>query len=107
MAPEHKALKDSPLHRKPGDADQHPKTLEEAVIALDKMLNEETRSFLNAVNQETAALELHHSLGRYLRNKWCLWQGSELSKNLREIHGIEHPDEMSHTIIMAYCKRHE
>jgi hypothetical protein len=87
----------------PSDAEHHPKTLEEAVIALDEMLNEETKLFLSAVKTEAAISELHHTLGRYLRNKWCLWHGSELSKHLKEVHCIDHPDDMSHAIILAYC----
>ena len=97
-------LRESPQHSlPPSDAEHHPKTLEEAVIVLDDMLNEETKLFLRAVKTEAAIIELHHTLGRYLRNKWCLWSESVLAKHMKEVHGIEHPDDMSHAIILAYC----
>lgn len=98
-------LRDSAQHsHPPSDAEHHPKTIEEAVLALDGMLNEETKLFLSAVKTEAAVSELHHTLGRYLRNKWCLWSESPLAKHMKEVHGIDHPDDMSHAIILAYCK---
>jgi len=98
------SLRESPQHSiAPSDAEHHPKTLEQAVIALDNMLNEETKLFLSALKTEAAIIELHHTLGRYLRNKWCLWSGSDLAKHMKEVHGIDHPDDMSHAILVAYC----
>jgi hypothetical protein len=98
-------LRTSPQHsHQPSDSEHHPKTIEEAVLTLDGMLNEETKLFLSAIKTESAVSELHHTLGRYLRNKWCLWSGSSLARHLKEVHGIDHPDDMSHFIIMAYCK---
>lgn len=99
------SLRESSQHSiPPSDAEHHPKTIEEAVLALDGMLNEETKLFLSAVKTEAAVSELHHTLGRYLRNKWCLWSGSALAQHMKEVHGIDHPDDMSHAIILAYCK---
>jgi hypothetical protein len=101
----HKALKDSPLHASPRVDQPNPKTLEEAIIALDQMLNDDVRAFLSVANEKTAVIELHSTLGRYLRNKWGLWQGSELAKHMAQVHGAEHVDEMSSIIIAAYCRR--
>jgi hypothetical protein len=82
-----------------------PKTLEEALVALDEMLCDEDREHLTIFNEVEAATELHHSLGRHLRNVWGLWQGSALAQNLKSEHGITHPDGMSSYIIKAYCRR--
>jgi hypothetical protein len=100
-----KALKDSPLHASTHPEQPNPTTLDEAVKAIDGMLNEETRLFLSVANEKTAVTELHHTLGRYLRNKWGLWQGSPLAKHMEQVHGASHVDDMSSMIISAYCRR--
>jgi len=83
-----------------------PTTLEEAFTALDRMLSIEDRNYLQkAEDPESAAVSLHHSLGRHLRNKWGLWgEGSPLKRCLREDHGITHPDDMSGFILREYCR---
>jgi hypothetical protein len=105
MTPHHKALKDSPLHASIRIEQSSPTTLDEAIEAIDGMLNEETRLFLSVANEETAITELHHTLGRYLRNKWGLWQGSPLALHMERVHGASHVDDMSSMIISAYCRR--
>lgn len=77
-----------------------PKTLEEAIIELDKELSSDDKSFL----LENGSLSVHHSLGRWIRNNWGLWgdpESSELKKSLLE-QGLEHPDDMSNYIIEEY-----
>lgn len=82
-----------------------PTTLEESFVALDDLLGEEDKQFLlKATDGESAALELHHSLGRYLRNEWGLWQKSALAQLLKVKHGIDHPDDMSHFILVEYIR---
>jgi len=83
-----------------------PKTLEECFEILDEKLSSQDRSYLqDAEDPDAAAVSLHHSLGRYLRNTWGLWgDGSELKRCLREDHGITHPDDMSGFILREYCR---
>lgn len=84
-----------------------PLTLEETVSALDKMLSAEDRTFLQTGDRKErhrAATQLHHSLGRHLRNEWGLWAGSPLARHFREVHGIEHPDDMSGKILDYYVE---
>ena len=57
-----------------------PKTLEEAIIVLDTELPKDDKDFL----LENGALSVHHSLGRWIRNTWGLWENSELKKFLLE-----------------------
>lgn len=81
-----------------------PTTLEEALKALDGMLTEEDKEyFAKAPDPFSAAIYLHSNFGRYLRNKWGLWQDSALAKHLRDEHGISHPDDMSHFILEKYA----
>jgi len=95
------ALRDSPLHHQKTNIEL-PKTLSEAVSSLDRMLCDDAKAFLKE-GGEQAASELHHTLGRYLRNKWSLWGDSELAQHMKNVQCIEHPDDMSHTILVAYC----
>lgn len=82
-----------------------PLTLDETVAALDAMLSEEDRAFLQkSEDPEGAAVQLHHTLGRHLRNNWGLWRGSPLALHFRENHGIDHPDDMSGKILRNYTR---
>lgn len=76
---------------------KNPKTIEEAIKALDKELSDEDKTFL----LENGALSVHHSLGQWIRNTWGLWENSELKKFLLE-QGFSHPDDMSNFIIEEY-----
>ena len=71
-----------------------PKTLEEAVQQLDAMLSDDDKEYL----VENGAISVHHTLGRWIRNEWGLWEGSELKESL-EKEGFSHPDDMSNHII--------
>ena len=83
-----------------------PKTLDEAFTVLDAMLSNEDRRYLQeAKDPDDAAVSLHHSLGRHIRNTWGLWgDGSELKRCLRQDYGILHPDDMSGFILRQYCR---
>lgn len=82
-----------------------PKTLDEAFVALDELLSEEDRQFIQQTKEpERVAVRLHHFLGQYLRNEWGLWQNSELARHLKQEHGLSHPDDMSHFIIVQYSR---
>lgn len=82
-----------------------PLTLEETVEALDKMLSDDDRAFLqNSEDPEGAAVALHHTLGRVLRNTWALWAGSPLARHFREVHSLDHPDDMSGKILRNYTR---
>lgn len=80
-----------------------PTTLEEAFDALDKMLSDEDKEYLQK-NPDEAPIRLHHSLGRHLRNEWGLWSDSVLKTHLMEVHGIKHPDDMSGFILDEYAR---
>ncbi len=53
---------------------------------------------------EVSAISMHHTLGRYLRNNWGLWQGSVLAQwfNKQE---IIHADDMSGIILDSYVRK--
>lgn len=76
-----------------------PNNLEEAIKELDKELLDEDKDYL----LEHGALSVHHSLGRWIRNTWELWddEGNELKTSLKKL-GYSHPDDMSNYIIEKY-----
>ena len=76
-----------------------PKTVDEAISALDAMLSDEDKDYI----KEHGAISMHSDLGRWIRNEWGLWTGSELKTTL-EAAGFHHPDDMSHHILSKYVE---
>lgn len=76
-----------------------PKTVDEAISTLEKILSDEDRDYL----LENGAISMHNSLGRWIRNEWGLWTDSELKNELKK-KGFEHPDDMSNYIIEEFIK---
>ena len=76
-----------------------PETVDEAVKTLAKIVSKKDRDYL----LENGAISVHDSLGRWIRNEWGLWTGSELKNELKK-KGFEHPDDMSNYIIEEFIK---
>ena len=76
-----------------------PKTIDEAISTLEKILSDEDREYL----LKNGAISMHDSLGRWIRNEWGLWTGSELKNELKK-KGFEHPDDMSNYVIEEFIK---
>lgn len=81
---------------------QKPKNINEAVDKIISMLKYKNFDFNK--NEEDAALALHHSLGRWIRNNFELWGESELKTELKG-KNIDHPDDMSHHLIVKAIKK--
>ena len=84
-----------------------PSTLAEALQALDELLSPEDKEKIRTSEDsfEDLAADVHHGLGRHLRNEWGLWKDSPLAQHMRDVHNITHPDDMSHEILVAYCRQ--
>ena len=83
--------------------DTIPTTPEEAIQVLDALLVEEDKEWL--VTEENAAIKVHHSLGRWIRNNWGLWADEpNMLKTYFINKGVTHPDDMSGEILDAYVK---
>lgn len=80
-----------------------PRNLEEAVLALDKLISEEEKDELCKMGEDEFLAATHLGIGMYLRNEWGLWKKSELWKYFRR-RGIFHPDDMSGEILKSYYK---
>ena len=88
--------------------EQIPKTKEECFVILDEMLSADDKAQI-AEMEDT--IELHFSLGMWIRNNWIYPQSQEeVEKLLRQFDdsGDEdmplfiHPDDYSSTILDAY-----
>lgn len=88
-----------------GDIDEPtivvPNTLEEAFAELSK--SEGVDTF--ASEPESDVNSYHNSLGRFLRNEWGLWQGTNPLCLFFYSIGIKHADDMS-SIILTSLHRH-
>ncbi len=78
-----------------------PKTVDEAISTLEKTLSDEDKEYL----LKNGAISMHNSLGRWIRNEWGLWTGSELKDELMNMNkSLNHPDDMSNYIIEEFIK---
>ncbi len=67
---------------------------------LDKNLSGEEK--LQIVTfKHSELIQLHHTLGAWMRNTWGLWHGSKLKKHMESL-GFYHADDMSQGLINAY-----
>lgn len=78
-----------------------PQNLQEAIEELDRKLNKEDKEYI----VENGSLAVHHSLGRWIRNNWGLWneEDNELKISLKKL-GYRNPDDMSNYIIKQYIR---
>jgi hypothetical protein len=88
------------------DLNAIPTTLDEAFAVLDSKLSDEDRRYLQeSESPDKAAVSLHHSLGRAIRNEWGLWgDSSKLKQLIAKEHGITHPDDVSGFILREYAR---
>lgn len=70
---------------------------------LNKLLNDSVKANIKKKKNNLELSEYHMGLGRWLRNYWSLWGGSRLQQYFRN-KGINHPDNISGLILMAYNK---
>lgn len=72
-----------------------PKTFAEAI---ERILTDTPKHDLDiwaALPEEQAVIGTHFFGGRRMRNAWGLWTGSELARNLHDLFGLTHADDMS------------
>jgi hypothetical protein len=85
------------------DLKYKPKTLDEAVLQLEKMHHDTTKQRILAMTEAQFRGNAHFGLGLWMRNNWGLWKGTELSRYFNSI-GISHPDDMSGIILTSYYR---
>ncbi len=77
-----------------------PKDIEDCCVQLDKIISEKDKEYIKGLSKKDDTIDLHFSLGMWIRNNWGLWGGSRLQKYLFDI--SDHPDGMSSIILKYY-----
>ena len=79
------------------DLDRVPRTLSESVQMIVESLELEEIEY---IKNSKSLIECHHTVGRYFRNNWSLWDKEcPLPIHFREVHKIWHADDMSGLIL--------
>lgn len=78
-----------------------PKDIEDCCVQLDKILSEKDKEYIKGLPKKDDTIDLHFSLGMWIRNNWGLWGGSRLQIYFLKKR-INHPDDMSGKILEAY-----
>lgn len=78
-----------------------PRTLDECFVFLDQIPDVESWLLLS---EDDAMSTAHMSMGRWIRNNWCLWTNGPLKEHLNAL-GLVHPDDMSVVILKSYYRK--
>lgn len=78
-----------------------PKDIEDCCVQLDKIISEKDKEYIKGLSKKDDTIDLHFSLGMWIRNNWGLWGGSRLQIYFLKKR-INHPDDMSGKILEAY-----
>lgn len=76
-----------------------PTNLEECIPFLKKAMKINDLNYFVNLKRDDLSL-LHHTLGRWVRNNWKLWEKGPLVKYFNDM-GVTHPDDMS-SIVLEY-----
>jgi hypothetical protein len=78
-----------------------PDTLDECIAALPKVMGKTDTLIFKNTPEDQIPFSYHDGLGRWIRNKWGLWQNSRLAGEFKNM-GITHADDMSGIILRAW-----
>ena len=81
-----------------------PANLEQAIAALDKELPVEDKNLMEGMDEDEFVAVSHHSVGRWIRNNWGLWDESSKLYKWFKSRGIWHADDMSGIILTSYYR---
>ena len=80
-----------------------PVDLDDALRILYDQLESELEAIYK-LSEDQFLGQAHHGLGRFLRNEWGLWGGSDIQKWFKE-RGIHHADDMSSIILTSFHRK--
>lgn len=86
-----------------------PKTLDECYPELDNIFSSieysDNKTIIDDLkSNKLGTADFHFGVGTWIRNKWGLWSGSELSRYFNDV-GIHHPDDMYAIIMDSYIAK--
>jgi hypothetical protein len=79
-----------------------PNNMDEAMIALERVLPNETINEIKNMSEEDFVAQAHFGLGMWIRNNWKLWTGTSPMDWYFYKRGIFHPDDMSGIILTSF-----
>lgn len=80
-----------------------PVDLDDAIRILYDQLETELEDIYK-LTENKFLLQAHHGLGRFLRNEWGLWSGSDIQRWFKN-KGIHHADDMSSIILTSFYRK--
>lgn len=81
-----------------------PKDIEDAMIELDRLIDDQSKQKLKSVPEEVAVRRIHFTFGRWMILNWGFYEGSRLSHYLRS-KGVTYPDDMASALIAWYHRK--
>ena len=78
-----------------------PKDVNEALLQLNRLTDEESKTKLKTMSEQDVVNKLFFSLGRWMSHNWGFHNGSRLTVNLRSM-GIYAPDDMSRFLMILF-----
>jgi hypothetical protein len=81
-----------------------PKDIEDAMIELDRLIDEPSKQKLKSVPEEVAVRRIHFTFGRWMILNWGFYEGSRLSHYLKS-KGVTYPDDMASALIAWYHRK--
>jgi len=78
-----------------------PKDLEDAFKELERLSEKEGLAKFKNGKEEIVAKKLHFGLGRWIMEKWHMYDGSRYSHYLR-LKGLSYPDDMARFTIISF-----
>lgn len=81
-----------------------PKDLADALRELDAMLPAAAKEDIKIIEKSEMIVAYQDGFGTWLRNSWGLWKSSRLANYFTSI-GIQHPNDMSATILDCYWSK--
>ncbi len=78
-----------------------PKDINEALRELHRLTDSKSKAKFKMMHEDSAAVKLFFSLGRWMTYNWSFYEGSRLSAHLRS-KGIYDPDDMSRYLIILF-----
>ena len=87
------------------EIDKIPKTLEEAFEHLERDADPKDLKKWAAMDERTAMANVHHGLGRAMRNDWGLWYPESPLHQYFNRFGIKHGDDLSGVLFTSFHRK--
>lgn len=81
-----------------------PENLDQCFEEIPNVMLSEEVDELKGTKEDNVSVNYHHNFGRFLRNRWGLWEDDSKLKEWFVSIGIKHPDDMSGIIIKSFWR---